>query len=247
MGYKDAPILVLPAAGLGTRLGASDRPKALHELGGRPLIDWVVAALQDKVRAIYVVASPKHFEILSTWAQSVQLPSYVVVQETPSGSSTAVRAAMKVVSAQREHRHGVIVAWADQVGLQGAECKSVAELCKDKDALVVPIAQVADPYVWLHISGSRIMHVGRRRDGDTAPAVGLSDVGLFGLGQRVVERFLLHSHIGGQGREADFVYDLPLLSTDPTKLHLPTMSSINTLGINTLDDLVRAESVLHDD
>ncbi len=68
--------LVMPAAGLGVRLGAS-RPKALVELQGRPLLEHTLdrfASLDLLSRAI-IVAAPEHIEeisslILATYPQS---------------------------------------------------------------------------------------------------------------------------------------------------------------------------------
>src|SRR6478736_8474696 len=53
-------IALIVAAGRGERLGA-DRPKALVELAGRPMLQWSVAALQalDAVRRIVVALPPE--------------------------------------------------------------------------------------------------------------------------------------------------------------------------------------------
>lgn len=55
--------VIIVAAGLGTRLGA-DRPKALVELRGRPLLSWAVerAAQTRGAERIVVVAPPGHLD-----------------------------------------------------------------------------------------------------------------------------------------------------------------------------------------
>ena len=49
---------IILAAGHGTRM-KSDLPKVLHQVGGRPMLDWVVAAVKDAgvSRVIVVVAA----------------------------------------------------------------------------------------------------------------------------------------------------------------------------------------------
>ena len=51
----DSTSILIPAAGLGTRLGLG--PKALLELGGRPLVGWL-AAKARRVAAEVLVAAP---------------------------------------------------------------------------------------------------------------------------------------------------------------------------------------------
>jgi 2-C-methyl-D-erythritol 4-phosphate cytidylyltransferase len=50
---------IVPAGGSGERLGA-DRPKAFVLLGGRPLLDWSLAALGEVCERVVVAVPPGH-------------------------------------------------------------------------------------------------------------------------------------------------------------------------------------------
>lgn len=79
---------VIMAAGRGTRM-KSATPKVLHELCGRPLIGWVVAAAQEAgIGSVVVVDSPDR-------GLEGELPDGVeiAVQEEPKGTADAVLAA----------------------------------------------------------------------------------------------------------------------------------------------------------
>lgn len=83
-----APTVVILAAGEGTRM-RSRTPKVLHDLCGRPLIEWpVVAAQQAGAARVVVVDGPRG-------SLGGRLPEGVVraVQEEPTGTGDAVRAA----------------------------------------------------------------------------------------------------------------------------------------------------------
>jgi bifunctional UDP-N-acetylglucosamine pyrophosphorylase/glucosamine-1-phosphate N-acetyltransferase len=83
-----APTVVILAAGEGTRMRSST-PKVLHDLCGRPLIDWPIQAAQEAGAArVVVVDGPKgHLED--------RLPKGVerAIQAEPNGTGDAVRAA----------------------------------------------------------------------------------------------------------------------------------------------------------
>jgi 2-C-methyl-D-erythritol 4-phosphate cytidylyltransferase len=55
-----AVVGIIPAGGSGERLGA-DRPKAFVVCGGRPLVDWSIAALSEACERV-VVAVPAGYE-----------------------------------------------------------------------------------------------------------------------------------------------------------------------------------------
>jgi len=79
---------VVAAAGSGQRLGAGG-PKAFVELGGRPLIEWSLAAL-DATRTVgsIVVAAPSGYEREAELAASLAAPKAAVVV-TPGGATRA--------------------------------------------------------------------------------------------------------------------------------------------------------------
>jgi bifunctional UDP-N-acetylglucosamine pyrophosphorylase / glucosamine-1-phosphate N-acetyltransferase len=82
------PTVVILAAGQGTRM-RSRKPKMLHEICGRPMIDWTVAAaLEAGAGKVVVVGSPDG-------ALDGRLPDGVVlaVQPEPNGTGGAVLAA----------------------------------------------------------------------------------------------------------------------------------------------------------
>ena len=86
-----APTVVIMAAGQGTRM-RSKTPKMLHEVCGRCLIGWVIAAARDaQAGAIVVVVGPDH-----TVEPALPDDITVVVQETALGTADAVLTAADV-------------------------------------------------------------------------------------------------------------------------------------------------------
>ncbi len=93
------PVGVILAGGHGRRIGGQ---KALIELAGRPLIEWIAAAAGQALAEVWVVAKP-HTEL-------PELPGVAVVREPPEPSHPAVG----LVAALRAARgRPVVVAAAD--------------------------------------------------------------------------------------------------------------------------------------
>jgi bifunctional UDP-N-acetylglucosamine pyrophosphorylase/glucosamine-1-phosphate N-acetyltransferase len=83
-----APVVVILAAGEGTRM-RSETPKLLHELCGRPMIAWSVAAATEAGAAKVVVVEGPGRELEAALDRAAEF----VVQEQPRGTADAVRAA----------------------------------------------------------------------------------------------------------------------------------------------------------
>ena len=113
-----APTVVILAAGQGTRM-RSATPKVLHEICGRPMIEWTVqAALDGGAGRVVVIDGPQR-------ALEGRLPEGVdvAIQEEPRGTGDAVRAARKLLDAQAP----VLVTAGDVPLLTGEVLAGLAE------------------------------------------------------------------------------------------------------------------------
>jgi bifunctional UDP-N-acetylglucosamine pyrophosphorylase/glucosamine-1-phosphate N-acetyltransferase len=107
---RQAPIVFIMAAGLGTRM-KSDRAKVLHAIAGRPMLHWVVAAARG-AGASRVIA------ILGHQADAVKAgldASFgagtieVALQPEPRGTGHAVMCALPAVAKEPDERVVVIL------------------------------------------------------------------------------------------------------------------------------------------
>jgi bifunctional UDP-N-acetylglucosamine pyrophosphorylase / glucosamine-1-phosphate N-acetyltransferase len=89
-----APVVVILAAGQGTRMRSSV-VKLLHPLCGRPIIEWPVAAARAAGAAKVVVVDGPDRRL----APALDGSATVAVQERPLGTADAVRSAMGEVGA----------------------------------------------------------------------------------------------------------------------------------------------------
>ncbi len=233
---------VVPAAGLGSRLGSA-RPKALVELAGRPMLAHVLDALAPAVSRLVLVVRPGAEELFATAALRAGWPGPLdlVTQAEATGSADAVAVGLSVV----EDDEPCVVVWADQVRVSR---ETVAEVARRLDggrrSLVLPLVAVPDPYVWFETDGD-LLRVFRQRDGDVAPQRGLSDVGTFGF-RAADGRAVLGADqpVGPAGRERDFVYALPLLARSHGLTVIEIDRPEEALGVNSPDELVSAERAL---
>ncbi|HEX5223489.1 MAG TPA: bifunctional UDP-N-acetylglucosamine diphosphorylase/glucosamine-1-phosphate N-acetyltransferase GlmU [Solirubrobacteraceae bacterium] len=131
-----APIVVILAAGQGTRMRSS-RPKVLHDLCGVPMVMWPVrAALAAGAQRVIVVDGPDR-------ALAAVLPDTVelAVQERPDGTGGAAAAAMAAIAGSGPPAAGTpVVILSGDVPLVSAE--TIAELLRahESDGLAATMA-----------------------------------------------------------------------------------------------------------
>src|ERR1044071_4323195 len=78
---------VILAAGHGTRM-RSRTPKVLHPICGRPMVDWVLAAVQEAgAKDVKVIANPHHAEV----AAHLDGRAEIVYQRDPKGTAHALQ------------------------------------------------------------------------------------------------------------------------------------------------------------
>lgn len=233
--------LIIPAAGLGSRLG-SKISKPFVSLKGKPLISYVLEATSDLFDGIVLVVQPgaeKLFALdpfLKKWADKFEFRT----QTVPSGSWDAVRIGLRNLSGDS------VVIWADQVGLNKDSVNRVIDSLSAGNELVVPLAEIPHPYVWYELDKfQNISTVFRERDGLISPPIGFTDLGLFGLGKSATNYILNSALKHPTGSEADFIYCLPEVAQAVKSLDCFIIHNQDeTISINSTEDMVRALNAL---
>lgn len=245
-------VLVIPAAGLGSRL-KSDRPKALTLVNGRPMLDHVIERFRPVVNAIVVVAHPSFADRLREHLASTlgdRLPWRVVEQPSPTGMLDAILIAAPAVAAAKPDR--VWIAWCDQAALlpQTIEKLAAVEHQSPPPDLVLPTVKVREPYTHLRRDASgRIDGALQRREGEQMPAEGESDSGLFALSAVAYERLKEFSDAARKGvgtGERNFLPFIPWLAARGNVETIECADPREAIGINTPEELAQIEAWLNE-
>ena len=243
-------VLIIPAAGRGTRL-RSPLPKPLVPVAGRPMLDLLFALYRPYVDRFVIVANPESERAIRELCATSQ-PGAVdfAVQHAPTGMLDAILLASDAVRATPAET--VWITWADQVAVRR---ETVAALAWASDepgvALALPTLQRAHPYTLLERDGSgRIVRVRYRRENDPMPAAGESEIGVFSLSRdaylQELPRFAAESAMepGAATGERNFLPFIPWLGARREVVTFPAMEDVEAVGVNTPDELAIVEAAL---
>jgi bifunctional UDP-N-acetylglucosamine pyrophosphorylase / glucosamine-1-phosphate N-acetyltransferase len=267
-------VLIVPAAGRGSRLSAS-LPKLLVPVGGRPMIDLVLDLYARVVDRAIVIVSPaaevlvrKHFGAAelkfgptgggSTFgptgggselgATRAGVPVDIAVQAEPTGMLDAILTPVEHVEALGPD--WVWVTWCDQVAIGDATVERlVAAEAPPAPALSLATARLPQPYVHLVRDGQgRIVGVLQEREGDVMPESGEADSGLFAMSFATyvvhLPAFAVGSVAGAGTGERNFLPFVPWMAGRGLVRTVPVGDAIESVGINTPADLQRVEAHL---
>jgi CTP:molybdopterin cytidylyltransferase MocA len=147
----------------------------------------------------------------------------------------------------------VWITWCDQVAILPETVSALRRLVDERPGLqlALPTCRQPDPYIHFERDGSgRIAGLRQRREGDAMPDSGESDAGLFVLKYETYAELLpLFARDAPRGRatgERNFLPFVPWLSArcPGSVLTVPCHAPIESIGINTPDDLRRVEAHL---
>jgi len=233
-------VLVVPAAGRGSRLGIS-RPKGLVDVNGQPMLLLLAELHRPAVDAIVVVVHPQARDEFATVARGLPLPTVLVDQPEPSGMLDAVLIGCAAAEAFEPER--LWVTWCDQVAVHP---QTIARLASAEagSALAFPVVAQQEPYIHFERNADgRIIHVRHRREGDDMPASGQSDMGLFSLARQTASDDL-PAYAAGAPRglvtgERNFLPFIPWLAARQSVVTIDATEAIEAVGINTPAELER--------
>jgi bifunctional UDP-N-acetylglucosamine pyrophosphorylase / glucosamine-1-phosphate N-acetyltransferase len=248
-------LLIVPAAGLGTRLGAG--PKLLVQVAGIPMIDRLLALFAGVVDGAVVVVHPSfELDVRQHLGESARggldgaaVPVTTVVQPRPTGMLDAILLAEPTVRGVDAAE--VWITWCDQVAIHPATIRRLAEVtaAHPDAALVMPTVTRRTPYIHLQRDGTgRIVEILHRREGDAMPEVGESDMGLFALPRssftELLPRYAREVAVGTTTGERNFLPFVAWASEGHEVVTFPAVDEMEAVGVNTPEELRIVESYL---
>ena len=242
-------VLIIPAAGRGSRLGTST-PKALVRVNGRPMLDHLVVLYTPFVQRIVVVAHPSFSDEVRTWVRGCAMVS-VAEQAQPTGMLDAILAASPDVRAHRPS--DVWITWADQVGVLPETLRRLDAAMSDvpMPVLALPTVLKQQPYTHFERDASgRIVRLLQKREGDVMPEQGESDMGVFALSAEAFDRDLenyAREVVPGSGTgERNFVPFVPWIAQRSRVVTVACTDPREAVGINTPEELATVEQWLRE-
>ena len=240
-------VLIVPAAGLGTRLH-SPLPKLLVPVGGIPMIDRLLDLYADRISRAIVVATPAARAAVEDHV-SQRRDVAVAVQEKPTGMLDAIT--IGAASVVADSADSVWITWCDQVGVHPLTVARLAQHGDESPAtpLIMPTVTKANPYIHLERDSSgKISRVLHRREGDTMPAIGESDMGLFALSAEacfhLLPQFATGVETGAGTGERNFLPFIPWVARRRPVITFSSEHPEEAIGVNTPEELRAVEAYL---
>ena len=244
--------LIVPAAGLGSRLGANV-PKLLVPVAGVPMIDRILDLYAGRATRAVVVVNPASAGDVRRHLAARGTPPTVacVEQPAPTGMLDAILLAAPLVRGWSPDE--IWITWCDQVAVDTStiERLSSATNAASPPALVMPTVVREHPYIHFERGASgRITRVLHRREGDRMPARGESDIGLFALSPfayfELLPRYSQDVVAGGATGERNFLPFIPWIAREHEVVTFPCTDPMEAIGVNTPDELRRVERYLRE-
>jgi bifunctional N-acetylglucosamine-1-phosphate-uridyltransferase/glucosamine-1-phosphate-acetyltransferase GlmU-like protein len=242
-------VLIIPAAGLGSRLQSSV-PKVLHPLAGRPLLDYLLDLYRPVVDRIILVLHPSFADEVRHYCGATALDLDVVVQPVANGMLPALLVPYPLIATYAPAQ--VWATWCDQVAVHPRTVQHLADIAEENDvAFVFPTVVRNMPYIHFDRDEAGVItRVLEQREGDRLPPRGESDAGLFCFSRTAyldhLATYAAAAPCGAGTGEANFLPFIPWLAQRETVVTFPVVDEMEAIGINTADDLRRVEGYLRE-
>ncbi|AOX19754.1 bifunctional UDP-N-acetylglucosamine diphosphorylase/glucosamine-1-phosphate N-acetyltransferase GlmU [Kozakia baliensis] len=227
---------VILAAGLGTRM-RSNLPKALHRLGGRPMITHLIETAASVFDRIVVVIGPDMPEL----AKATQ-PHPVVVQEERLGTAHATRMAEELFG-----NGDVAVLYADNPLITAQTMRALLESRAQPDtALALLAMHPADPgrYGRVVTDGQNVQRIVEWKDAtDAERAITLCNAGVLCADAADLRRWLAEVKAENAQKEY-YLTDVVALAAEQGVVRYVEAPEQELAGINSRAELARAEAAL---
>lgn len=241
-------VLIVPAAGRGSRLG-SELPKMLVPVNGKPMLQHILERYAGLMDRFVVVISPAFRDALRQFTRDRPEAVVTALQPEPTGMLDAILAAGEALPDSLPDE--VWITWCDQVAVGPETVRRLARAsgATPAPALTFPTIQAPDPYIhFTRDERGTISGVLQRREGDRMPPMGEADMGLFALQgatyHELLPAFAVGAGIGGATGERNFLPFIPWLSRRGLVATFGVEDRREAVGINTPAELERVATYL---
>jgi bifunctional N-acetylglucosamine-1-phosphate-uridyltransferase/glucosamine-1-phosphate-acetyltransferase GlmU-like protein len=216
------------------------------------MIDYLFDLYRPVARRFVLVIHPSVEVPLKAHCAAISpdLAVEFALQAEPTGMLDAILLASD--KARRADPARVWITWCDQIAVHAETIALLQRFSSEspESDVVMPTARQEEPYIHLERDGEgRIVAIRHRREGDSMPAVGESDIGLFSLSAEAyfgwLPRFGLEAVQSSSTRERNFLPFLPWMVRKGHRVAtFPCTHELEALGVNTPDDRRRVERYL---
>src|SRR5262245_10626939 len=162
-------VLIVPAAGLGTRL-KSTVPKVLYPVNGRPMIDYLFERYAPVVDRFVLVLHPSFAAEVRSHCGRLPFAVDFAEQAKPTGMLDAILEPRAALAATAPG--SVWITWCDQIAVRAETVNRLARSAKDYPdaAMILPTIERPDPYIHLERDERGVIRrVLQRRERDRMP------------------------------------------------------------------------------
>jgi bifunctional UDP-N-acetylglucosamine pyrophosphorylase/glucosamine-1-phosphate N-acetyltransferase len=235
-------LAIVLAAGEGTRM-RSARPKVLHTIAGRSLLEHVLAAVNEaSITAIAVVIGPGQDEVAAV-AERALPAAAIFEQQERRGTAHAVLAAKTAIAKRPDD---ILIVYGDTPLVRPATLTRLrAPLANDADIAVLGF-RPADPagYGRLIMKGTDLIAIREEADASLSErAIGLCNGGIMALAGKTALAIL--ERIGDHNRKHEFYLTDAVGIARGMQLRAVAVEveEDDVRGINTKGQLAEAEAV----
>jgi bifunctional UDP-N-acetylglucosamine pyrophosphorylase/glucosamine-1-phosphate N-acetyltransferase len=233
---------IILAAGQGTRM-KSDLPKVLHQVGGRAMLDWAIAAAATTGAARTVVVTGKHGPSVGEHVARVLGAGASVIQDPPLGTAHAVRAAE---AAMAGFDGDVIIMYGDAPFVPPARIEDMFALRAAKGGLVVLGFEARDPTGYGRLvvgAGGVLERIVEHKDASEAErAIRLCNSGILCADAKLLFQLLAQVRNDNSKGEYYLTDVVALGRAAGAATHVLIGEESDTLGVNSRVELAAAEA-----